>query len=531
MKSKYLTSAFWLIVSSALVKIIGAFFKIPLTAYIGAQGRGYFATAYNLYIPVHAVVMGALPIAVSRLISKYNALGNKEMLSSIKKGGDGVFLITGAVSSVLIVLCAKPYCVFIAHSENSFYTSAVLAFSLLFSCLSGSYRGYFEGLMNMKPTAVSQTLEAVFKLVLGLLFAKYTMLRLKAQGIDNVYPQTSAAAMLGVTLGSFMSLLYLFICYRINRDKTLPKGNAEKGRRELLKFSFPIMISCAIQSVFQFLDTASIQYSISELGETQLNKLMGIKTDDICSYAYGVFNTALDFKNLITGVTMALGVTAVPAICRVYEEKNYDYLNMLTNRVFKYTCVLSLYAGGFIFLCSKDILTLFYSKTASDIVNLSDKLTGYFALSSVFYSLASTAVFVVQALGVPERSIKSYIVSGTVRIMLNIVLIKYFFLNGAVIAGALGYFVLFIMNLSVIKRASGVKADIKSVLVKPAGIAVLAVFLCNLLYSTVNYNNFFLVNLLIEFALFSLIYYILCLITGIFKFDTYILIKKVKKMA
>ncbi|MBE6720810.1 MAG: hypothetical protein E7571_09215, partial [Ruminococcaceae bacterium] len=174
-KNKYMTSAFLLLLSSVIVKIIGAVYKIPLTAFIGAVGRGYFASAYNLYLPVHAVVMGAFPVALSKLTGKYNALDDKQSLAAIQKGSHRLMIKVGLVGLVIMLLIAKPYSELIAASPKSIYTILVLAPSILFSSMAASYRGFYEGFMNMKPTAVSQTLEALFKMVFGLIFARVTM--------------------------------------------------------------------------------------------------------------------------------------------------------------------------------------------------------------------------------------------------------------------------------------------------------------------------------------------------------------------
>ena len=155
LKSKYLSSAFVLLVSTVIVKVIGAVYKIPLTAYIGGVGRGYFAYAYNLCLPVHAITMGAFPIALSKLVSTYNSKGDTQMVLSLKKGSLGLFTVVGAVGMFVLICVAKPYSDLIAHSPKALYTALVLAPSVLFSCMGASYRGYCEGFLNMIPSAVS----------------------------------------------------------------------------------------------------------------------------------------------------------------------------------------------------------------------------------------------------------------------------------------------------------------------------------------------------------------------------------------
>ena len=441
LKSKYLSSAFVLLVSTVIVKVIGAVYKIPLTAYIGGVGRGYFAYAYNLCLPVHAITMGAFPIALSKLVSTYNSKGDTQMVLSLKKGSLGLFTIVGAVGMLVLICVAKPYSDLIAHSPKTLYTALVLAPSVLFSCMGASYRGYFEGFLNMIPTAVSQTIDALFKMIFGLLFAKYSMAYLFKEyllsgnvfgefaindevALSLIYPYTSAFAMLGATLGAFVSLCFLCVYSKNHSAKINNPLQTKIANKELLLFSFPIMVSTGVQSVFQFLDTASIQIVLGKMNILALKNMfsqslniVSVSDADLPTYVYGVLSASLDFKNLVPGVTMALGVSAVPAISRAFEQGSGKRLSALVNSIYKYTSLLSLLGGALLYLCSEEILTLFYGKNSYDIVVSSVALVKYFALTVVLYSLAGTSVFAVQAVGCAKKSILPYAVSGVIRVI------------------------------------------------------------------------------------------------------------------
>ncbi len=532
-----------LLVTSVIVKVIGAVYKIPLTAFIGAVGRGYFATAYNLYLPLHAVIMGAMPIALSRLVSKYNASDDKKMLSSLRKGSMSLFALIGVIGSLILVAAAKPYSVLIAASPDSVYTMLVLAPNLFFCCLAACYRGYYEGYLNMLPTSVSQTVEAVFKTVFGLLFAKICMAYMigeyresgmlfgnafadEREALSFIYPFSSAAAMLGVTAGSLGSLLFVFIYDKINHP-CLPYAAGRDGRRELFSFSLPIMLSCAVQSIFQFIDTASVQYALNCSALSSIRTMYSAPLElsqtlsrDTVTYVYGLFCTALDFKNLIPGITMALGVCAVPAICREYERKNFEKTASLINSIYKYTSLLSVFLSGFIFICAGDILKLFYGASSPDVVTGCEQLVKYFAITAPLYSFASSSVFFVQALGKPEKSVMPYVVSGIIRCVLNVTLVmnERFILNGAIISGAAGYFVMFIMNERYVKKLSRVRFLVKNILIKPAVIGIFSCFLSNFLFFKINFLQNLFVKLLIEMTIFGSIYCILCFFAKVLDF-------------
>jgi stage V sporulation protein B len=555
-KSKYISSALLLLITSIIVKLIGAFYKIPLTAYIGAVGRGYFGVAYNLCLPIHAVIMGAFPVALSKITAKYKAQENKEALGVLKKSADKLFFAAGLIGMSLMLILSKPYCDLIASSPKSIYCVFALAPSILFSSLAASYRGYYEGFMNMRPTSVSQTIEAVFKLVFGLAFAKLSMAYLfnnysatgmvlsravssDEEALSLIYPLSSAAAIFGVSFGCFLSYIYVLIYHRINNPVgTKNFVRSEKYSGELLSFSFPIMFSCAVQSVFQFLDTASVQAALGLISTEDLRAaysggLTIAKTanEDVVSYVYGILSSAIDFKNLVPGITMALGVCAVPAVSSAFESKNKEHLQSLINSVYKYTALLSMAGGIIIALNSKSILELFYSNSAPDIVVLCEGLVKWFALSVPFYSLASASVFCVQAVGAPKKTIAPYVVSGIIRVILNILLVsnENFILFGNVISGAVGYFFMFLWNTKTLKRISGVKISKTNAYLKPTIIGLLSFFSFNYLLGIENFSKNSAINLLIGTTLFGAFFCMLCLLFKVLIFNDVFCLFKIKK--
>lgn len=554
-KSGYLSSAFLMLLSSLIVKAIGAIYKIPLTAFIGAVGRGYFATAYNLCLPVHIIILGSLPVALSRLCAKYSAGNNSVMLYSLKKSSLRIFCIVGICGMALVMLLARPYSIMVSGTDNGTYTILVLAPSILFSSLAASYQSYYQGLLDMRLTSVSQLIDAVFKMVFGLVFARWTMAYLynaylnsgcvlgtavcsESQALSQIYPLTSAAAMLGAALGAFSSYVYSFIYDSIHREKlpSINPSSVKLARSELLAFAFPILVSCAVQSVFQFLDTATIQYSLKSIDAGLLAaaySASGICTDDIPTYAYGIYSAALDFKNLITGVTMALGVCAVPAISRECELGSDSNLSSLVNSIYKYTVLLSLLGGAILYSCADDILNLFYYSSAPDIANEAVPYVKGFALTIVLYCLAGTAVFTVQAIGCPEKSIMPYAVSGVIRIVLNIALVKgtELLLIGAVVSGAVGYLVMCVMNIVIASHEKNIRFDLVNVILKPALIFAV-ILLCTECFKriyTIELN--IIINLLIKIMLCCVIFCILCFLCKSLKFSEIFLHLKPKKTA
>ena len=177
--SGFFSGVLVLSISTLVVKVIGLAYKIPMLSLLGAEGMGYFNSAYEIYALLCVISTAGLPTALSMLISSYkerNLYGN---VRRVYKNALSVFLAFGIFGTALLIGLA-PVISDIIENENVVYCIVAIAPALLCVCLSSAIRGYFQGFGNMLPTALSQLIEAVLKLVLGIAAAwLYARLRRK----------------------------------------------------------------------------------------------------------------------------------------------------------------------------------------------------------------------------------------------------------------------------------------------------------------------------------------------------------------
>lgn len=529
LKKKYINSAVLLLTASVLVKAISAVYKIPLTAYIGATGRGYFNMAYNLYMPVHAIIMGAFPVALTHLISKYRERGDKMHVARLKKASGIMFVAVGIFGTVFMIASAVPYAKYVA-SPKCVVAVFALAPTVLFSSISSAKRAFSEGHMNMQPTCVSQILEAVFKLVFGLLFAKLSMNILyseyvktgavfgvkcadEAQALSAIYPITSAAAIAGVTVGSVASWIYLsaYVSLKYKSFYSVAKGSCKEAAGEIALFSAPIVASTLIQSLSEFADHSTVQIS---LGMCDLNalaaayenclSLSGTDKADTVAYVYGLFSAAHDLKNLVPGLTMALGVAAVPAISAAYAGEIGKRFSALLNSIFKYISLISFGGGFYLSLLSKEILTLLYQNSNYDIVLGCNNLVKLYGFITVLFSLSGAAVFAVQSVGLASKSIPSFAVAGALRVILNLRLVSNAELNiyGNVAADAAAYTVILAANLFLLAKYAGVKFTVFRSFILPCACCLVSYFVAIFIYGSLFSGG----GMLRRFVLLGIIY-------------------------
>lgn len=499
LKQRYLSSAFILLLSTVVVKLISAFYKIPLTGFIGAEGRGYFSIAYNLCMPIHALTMGAFPLALTKLVSSYEAKGDYKKIRALRFASKRLFLIVGVIGLAVMLLLAKPYSELISSAPKSIYTILALAPSVFFCCLGAAHRGFAEGYLDMKPTAISQLIEALVKLVFGLLFARYSMSWLYEQYILNgtvlgkavsgeqealsaIYPLTSAAAMLGVTLGGLIAYMFAAI-YTNSKYPVAPvdRGEIKLAYNELLSFSTALIGATVVSSIANFVDTSSIQYGLSLCNGSELAQLYHYNGNDVYTYVFGIFATVLDFKNLVPAIVMVLGVTAVPAVSTAYENSSEKFSSLLTS-IFKYAAVLSIAGGLLLSVFSKEILSIFYGNSNADIVDNGSQLLKAMGIFVLPCSLATVTVYSTQALGFAKSTIPAFVISCAVRLAVNFVLIpdtKYNVM-GAAISNFAGFLIVVVMNLITIFKKTNARISYFNIFIKP-------VFCGIVTYAAVNY--------------------------------------------
>ena len=152
----FLGGALILLLAVGIVKVMGALFKIPLNAAIGDVGMGYFGTAYTIYNPIFSLATAGLPVAVSRLVSENRALGRFRDVRRLHAVSVPIFVLMGALASALMLFGSAPFLSFVNEADqNALPAMLVLAPAVFFGALSAIFRGYYEGLGDMRePSAV-----------------------------------------------------------------------------------------------------------------------------------------------------------------------------------------------------------------------------------------------------------------------------------------------------------------------------------------------------------------------------------------
>jgi len=482
-KQNFLQGAALLAIATAIVKVIGAFYKLPLNMAIGAEGYGYFTTAYDIYAVLLLVSTAGLPVAVSRMISQASTLEQYTRLRKIFRSALMIFTILGTVSSVLMIGGAKQLAV-LMNQPDAWAAIACLGPCGITMGLISAIRGYFNGQSNMLPSSVSQVIEALVKLFLGLALAFFLM---KTTG--NV-ALAAGGAIIGVTVGNALALVYLFIkfrkSYRVMPVTPEPAGTTKDTVKELLAIAVPITIGSAGLQLMAVIETGLYMDRLVYLIET--NQYMGhmvqgaVTAQKAATTLKGLYNMAQTIFNMPCAFIVPITVSIIPAITSYLTLGDHENVRKTEESAARITGLLSLPCAVGLTVLARPVMAL---------------LGGYegeqLELAAQFMTLLGVAVFfqstiqflhaILQSHGFVNIPVVHMISSAILRMILVYVMVgnPNLGLLGAPIGATVGYLLILVLDLRAISRKIPQKPQLLKNLLRPGIPALLmgvVVFFC-----------------------------------------------------
>ena len=524
-KQSMVGGALILMIATALGSIIGALYKLPLTALIGEVGRGYFASAYQIYVPIYAISMAGLPVAVSKLVSEYIASNRYRDALNVKKIAGRMFLLTGIAGTLLLMILAYPYAALICEKPQTVWSILAIAPSIFFCCLMSTYRGYYEGSRNMVPTAVTEVIENVARLVIGLALSYIVMdrgmkgfeetgkvfgkaLQTESEALSALYPVAAAAAIMGVTIGTVIAFLYVHIRFKVRGSgitrvqlvNSEPAQRAETTAKKLISLAIPMVISSLVLNISNLIDASLIQKCLAVALDKDFDTVYnmykasleasGTLAEDTKNYLVGCYFSSQDLRNIIPSITMSLGVSAIPALSAAYAVKDKATQKTTIESVLRITALIALPAGLGMGVLSEPILTLFYGGTdAQNLIPIAAPIMAVTNFFTFFFAISSPITNMLQSIGRADVPVKSLVVGSVAKIIADIIIIpnpKYN-IKGAVVGTILCYVIIVVINLIMLLRISKVRINLVSVFLKPFACAVLSTVVGYMAYTGIEH--------------------------------------------
>jgi len=458
----FITGAAILAVAGVLVKVISACFKIPITNLVGAQAMSYFNTAYTVYNLLINISSVGLSVAVAKCISEYVALGQHRDVKSVIKAANTTLVVAGLICSVVFFIFAEDIATWL-NNPLAAPACRVMSPAILFVAVLSVYKGYAQGYSNMVPSAVSNIIEVLSKLIFGLGGA-YLMMEM---GYDM--PLVMAGAVGGVSFGALLSMLYLMLSKHILRrkvdkiypitDLTPPPTRFQSVLKKFIWIAVPVTVGSLTSNLASTIDLAIVMRRLTEIP--------GVTTE-VANTLYGAYSSmSQTVFNMPATIIISIGVSVLPAISAAFALKQKERLNNTLNTAIKLCTLVAMPCAFGMTVLAGPILNLLYS-SAEDIAIATMPLA-YLGMAFFFMCCAAVCTPLLQAVGKAMIPVVNIIIASVIKIICNYVLVAIpeIGIDGAAISNIVLYAVLFVLDFIALRRITKTKADIKSVYLKP----------------------------------------------------------------
>lgn len=450
-QGSFIKSVFILGLGGFIAKLLGAFYRIPLTNIIGSYGMGIYQLVFPLFSLLLTISTAGIPVAVSKLVAEKAALRQYRQANKVFATALAMLAAFGLCGSALLFFMADNIAALQGNADAS-SAYKLIAPAVFLVCVISAYRGYFQGLMQMTPTAVSQIVEQVVKMAVGL----YCAVRFMPDVIKSVN-----YAILGVTLSEAAAVILLFIMYLSQKSKPRPPElsaqpfDRRHTVRTLMVLCLPITLSGLIIPLTQLVDSVLV-----------LNLLQASNSTELYGLWAGPVHSLL---NMPVVLTLGIATAIVPAVSKHYARGDEEGAKQKAAFSIKLTVVLGLPCSLGLIALAEPITKLLYGGLSYEEILISADMVRVAGVSVLFLSLVQTSTAVLQAGGRLYAPVVFLFLATAVKTALSVVLLGNGAVNifGAPLSSVICYFVACLLDLVYIVRKQKVKLDLNDTLLKP----------------------------------------------------------------
>lgn len=498
-----------------IVKLLGFVFRIPLTRWIGASGMADYTPAYDVYSLLLIVATSGIPVAISKMVSERCAVGEYKEAGRVFRIARLLMWGIGITGFLILWFFAGPISKAIGI-ETSALSMRATAPALLFVPIMSSYRGFFQGLQIMQPTALSQIAEQIARVIIGL-GAAYLLFKgiiFPDQfnggftGMEALRSKGAAGACLGASAGAlagFLVMIWIRFMYRhiLNRKIAKDHSTVHEPGKKLLKriiwIAFPITLAACIMPIVNLIDVAIVQNRLTGMGYSY----------EAAKSLYGQLTAmAAPIISFPLVLIQALTATIVPMVSRAWKLKDHNLLERDCIFGFRASQLISLPCIVGMMVIAQPILILFYGDQARRAPAAASCLQIY-AISFFFLSLVSIATAMLQGLGKQHIPVINLFIGIGLKIIITWTLTGVSTINvrGAAIGTTCSYALASVLDIIALKRITGVRLELVRSLGKPlAASAVMgaAVILTNMLMNKLTSSLY--LNTLVDILVGMIVY-------------------------
>lgn len=503
-KSSFVKGAGILAISGLLVKFIGAVFRIPLTNIIGTEGIGLYQLAYPIYAFLLVASTSGLPVAISKMVSEEVALGNHYGAYRIFRISLRLLTLLGIVTSIILFVGSG----FISRLQNnpkSIYPLMAISPALFFVSVMSAYRGYFQGMHMMTPTALSQIIEQLGKLIIGLTLAYLW--------IPKGPEFAAAGAILGVTLSEVAALVFMLGVYRNKKAAIIRQVRAshrtryqEHSRviiRRIIEIAVPVTIGASIMPLVNLADQiivinrlqpvidkiSNIPYSLEDFTKFVLDKggelasgltmenaavlmpeLYEEFTKKLATSLYGILSGAVNtLINFPAVLTIALAMSLVPAISESFALKDKKGIAEKTTMGIRLTLLIGVPAAVGLAVLAGPILRLLYGGMEEWELAHATTLLVTLSIGVIFLTLIQSLTAMLQGVGKTQVPVKNLFIGAIFKVIVTYVLagMPQWNIRGAAMGTVVCYGIAAFLDFAAVIKYNGIEFSFKNFILKP----------------------------------------------------------------
>jgi len=458
--SRMLKGAFILALAAVLSKLIGTIQKIPLQNIGGDGVFGIYNAVYPFYTLVLLVATAGFPAAVSKFVAERIAAGNEEGARRVLTISSVMLIVLGIVGGILMYIGAPLLADWIdnRHTEAAIRSSA-LALPLV--PIMAGLRGYFQGMHNMIPTAVSQVAEQTIRVAAMVILL--LMLDRNGAADDWIAAGATFGSAAGGAAGLFVMLIYWWIYRQKSASKLSPSSISPSVHEPvfpLLKalslYALPICLGSLSAPLISLVDTFTVPRLLKGIGWSEAEAMV----------QFGIYNRGMPLVQLMSMLATSLSVLFIPALADARVRDRMDLVQSQSRQALSWFWLLGLAASAGVAVLAVPLDIMLYQDDAGS------EAMRWLAFTGVGATVSIVTAALLQGMGSVKAPAVHLLLATVVKAVLNIILVPYFGINGAAFAGIIGYAVAAVLNTWLLIRLTRLQVTWKQDLFKPVFLVI-----------------------------------------------------------
>lgn len=492
-------------ISLILTKILGAIYLIPFYQIIGGEEQmALYNYGYSYYATILEISAAGTPLAIAKLVAKYNALGAYSVSRRIYKMGSWLLIIMGIVGFCVLFFGSDYISEQILISNQQKFTPAdgalvlkSLSFGVPIVLVSAGLRGLFQGHEVMLPSAMSQFIEQVVRIVF-MLGATYVVIKILGYGIVEGNVTATFAAAVGAVF-SVLTLFYFYKKYKNSLDYNTENDEVELNIstmslvKEFFSVSIPFIFIVGLFPILNIIDQHNFIHGMTEIGKA-----------DIVDGRFSALQLVNKIVMIAVAIAPAFSSTFLPSITRLYAVGEKAGVSNQINKVVLSLMMVVLPALVGMYILADPLYSAFYSRSL-----INSELLRFYLPLAILYSIYSLTSVIMQAINRQLINLITIIFGLVVKYVTIKPLVIMFETNGVILSSIVTYLVMIIINLVVIN------AEVRLRMIEFVKKFIILVCSCFIMFIAVAaVYEAIISNFVLEAKLSSMILIVICAVLG-----------------